>query len=172
MFLEPPDARLRGVDYKNLLTMFEWRIRKFRACEVRKDSPPGQMATEDSRTLEIFQLALLVFIERASGGSPGKSEKLRTLLNKAFAIFSQLKTWQRKFPLLILGCEARTDEDRMVVLDLISRTEENTSVRSLRGMKGIIQSLWAQDDLAEHDLGYTDKIKAILSSSEVLPSFI
>jgi hypothetical protein len=59
-----------------------------------------------------------------------------------------------------------------VVLDLISRTEENTSVRSLRGMKGIIQSLWAQDDLAEHDLGYTDKIKAILSSSEVLPSFI
>jgi hypothetical protein len=126
------------------------------------------MDTEDSRTLEIFQLALLVFIERASGGSPGKSEKLRTWLNKAYAIFSQLKTWQRQFPLLILGYEARTDEDRMVILDLISRTEENTSVRSLQGMKG----LWAQDDLAEQDLGYTDKINAILSSSEVLPSFI
>jgi hypothetical protein len=130
------------------------------------------MDTEDSRALEIFQLALLVYIERASGGSPEKSEKLRTWLNKAFAIFSQLDTWQRQFPLLILGCEARTDEERMVILDLISRTEENTSVRNLRGMQGIIQSLWAQDDLAEQDLGYTDKIKAILSSSKVLPSFI
>jgi hypothetical protein len=39
-------------------------------------------------------------------------------------------------------------------------------------MKGIIQSLWVQDELAERDLGYTDKIKAILSSSEILPSFI
>jgi hypothetical protein len=172
MFLEPSDAQLRGVDYKNLLTMFEWRIRKFRACEVRKIPIPGQMDTEDSRALEIFQLALLVYIERASGGTPRKSEKLRTWLSKAFAIFSQLETWQRQFPLLILGCEARTDEERMVILDLISRTEENTSVRNLRGMQGIIQSLWAQDDLAEQDVGYTDKIKAILSSSEVLPSFI
>jgi hypothetical protein len=46
-------------------------------------------------------------------------------------------------------CEARTDEDRVVILDLISRTEENTSVRSLQGIKGIIQSLWVQDDLAD-----------------------
>jgi len=67
---------------------------------------------------------------------------------------------QRQFPLLILGCEARTDEDRMVVLDLISGTEQSKSVCTLGNVKSLIQSLWAQDDLTEQELGYVDKVSS------------
>ena len=96
---------------------------------------------------------------------------MRSRIEKSLLIFSRAATLQRQFPLLILGCEARTDEDRMVVLDLMSRTEKNTGIRNLQCMRGIIQSLWAQDDLAEKEIGYTEKMRAVLSSSGILPSF-
>ncbi len=140
MPLNVPDAQSHEFNSENLLTILEWKIRTIPVSEG--PLPPGKIIMEESKTLEIFQLALLVYIERASGSSPGQSENMRSRLNRAFVIFSQVKTWQRQFPLLILGCEARADEDRIVVLDLISRTEENTNTRNLRGMKDILQSLW------------------------------
>jgi len=169
---ELSDTCSSGVSHRNLLTILEWKIRKLPVLEEHKHPHPGQTVTEDSMMQEVVQLTLLVYIERVTGSSPGQSENMRSRIGRAFAIFSLVETWQRQFPLLILGCEARTDEERLVILDLISRTEENTSVRSLGSMKGILQSLWAQDDLAERELGYTDKIRAVLSSSEILPSFI
>lgn len=125
----------------------------------------------DSKTQELFKLSLLVYLERTLGDSPGQSAKLRKMINKAFSTFSELKALPWRFILLILGCEARSDEDRIVVLDLISRTENSNSVRSLQSMKGTIESLWAQDDLWDQELNYTDKFTAVVSSSEILPSF-
>ena len=170
MVLEPPNGQSRVVNDKNLHTILEWKIRSIPVSE--EDPLPGEMITEESKTLELFKLALLVYLERVSGSSPGQSEQMRSRLNRAFAIFSKIKTCQRHFPLVIIGCEATTDHDRIVVLDLISRTEKDSYVRSLQNMKAIIQSLWAQDDLSEGGLGYKDKIKTVLSSSEILPSFI
>jgi len=170
--LESPDVHSRGIDNQNLLTILEWRISKIPVWGGCEDPTPGQMVTEDFRCLELFQLAILVYLQRASGKSPEQSENMRSRLARAFTIFSQIETMQRQFPMLILACEARTDDDRIIVLDLISRTEENQVLRSLGSMRGIIQSLWAQDDLAEREINYTDKIKVVLSSREILPSFI
>jgi len=169
MALEPPNGQSQVVDDNNLLTILEWKIR---SIPVRDDPLPSEMIAEESRALELFQLALLVYLKRVSGSSLRQSEKMQSMLNRAFTIFSQIKTCQRYFPLVIIGCEATTEHDRIVVLDLISRTEKYSYTRSLQHMKAIIQSLWAQDDLSGGVLGYKDKIKAVLSSSETLPSFI
>ena len=170
--LSPPSRASWEAENKNLLTVLEWEIRKFNIVKGPPPDIPPCHITEDWRDLELFQLTLLVYLERASGRSSGQSGKLRLRINKAFTIFSQLGTCQRRFPLLILGCEAQTDEERIVLLDLVTRTEENSSVRNFRSMKDILQSLWAQDDLAEKNLGYSEKIKAVLNSSEILLSFI
>jgi hypothetical protein len=93
---------------------------------------------------------------------------------KAFTIFSQAKTFPRQFPLLIIGAEARSDEDRMTVLDLMERTEEANGV-SMGATRGILMGMWAQDDLQEGDggaVGYAQKIGAVIGSREGLPSFI
>jgi len=149
---EISDGRLHGIDQKNRLTILEWKIRKIPTLKCDSDLP--EVIREDAATLELFQLTMLVYLRRALGSSLRNSEDVRSSIDRAFTIFSRLRTLQRQFPLFILGSEARTDEDRMVVLDLISRSEEDTSVRSLRSMKRVIQSLWAQDDLAEQELDY------------------
>ena len=171
MALEPQGILTRRSQNKNLLTILEWKVRRFPACDLLQDATRSSTTIDDSRSQELFQLALLVYLERVAGGTPKESANMRERLKRAFCIFSGMGTMQRQFPLLILGCEARTDEERMVVLDLIARTEEHTSVRSLESVKSIIQSLWAQDDLAEREIDYGDKMTAVVSSSFILPSF-
>lgn len=59
----------------------------------------------------------------------------------------------------------------MVVLDLISRTEESPQARNLGIIEEIIRSLWTRDDLAESALGYLEKMEAVLGSRDALLSF-
>ncbi|CAJ2507810.1 Uu.00g089960.m01.CDS01 [Anthostomella pinea] len=173
--LEPDEARSRGIDIQNLLTVLEQKLTSFPLpAEPAVDSAHGgrAMLSEDLATMAIFQLTLLVYLERAAGGPPAQSGKMKSRLKRAFAMFARLETFQRQFPLLILGCEARTDADRIVVLDLIARTERDTGVRSLQGTKALLQSFWAQDDLAETGVAYIDKFNAVFSSSDILPAFV
>lgn len=161
------------VDQKTRLTILEWEIRKMPVIEDSGAWSGLLPCIEEDKTLEVFQLALLVYLERASDNSVSQSAALRSRVNTAFRLLSKVRTFQRQFPLLILGSEARTDEDRIVVLDLISRTEKNSSARSLRSIKNTLQSLWAQDDLAQdRDPSYIDKFRAVLGSNQTLLSFI
>lgn len=76
------------------------------------------------------------------------------------------------FPLLIVGCEARTDDQRMSILDIIERTMKTSSLRSLRGLWNIFQRIWVQDDLAvDHEIDYLTKLDAIITSHYVMPTF-
>jgi hypothetical protein len=170
--LEPLVSKSRAIEHHNLLAIFEWRVGELTDSEEYNNSLPGQMGLPSSLVLEIIKLTLLVYLERASGIHPSQSVKMSLRIQKAFTIFSQLEIWHRQLPLLILGCEARTDKDRMVIIDLISRTEQSIGGQSFGNLKSLIQSLWSQDDLAERELHYTDKIRAVLSSSNNLPLFV
>ncbi|KAF4634342.1 hypothetical protein G7Y89_g3766 [Cudoniella acicularis] len=172
MVLEPLEARPHGLDHQNLLTILEWKIRQDPALEGPKAQSACQELPGHDLTLETFQLSLLVYVERLVDRTPGQSAKMRSIIEKAMAVFSQLESLDRQFPLLILGCEARSDRHRMVVLDLIARTENRGGVRSPQGIKSLIQSLWAQDDLSEQEIPYMDKIHAVLSSSAILPALV
>lgn len=161
-----------GANYNNIISILEWRIREYPFENEATSLIQGNQIYEDCRTLELSQLALLVYLERMSRDFPRESKKILPLVRRAFELFAQADSMQRQFPLLILGREARTDEDRIIVLDLITRTEEKTPIRNLGGVKSLIQSLWAQDDLAEQELGYAEKMRAVLSSRATLMAFV
>lgn len=152
-------------DYKSFLRILDWRISSVPVSAFK--SP-----TSDSTTaMELFQLATLVYLERASGNISGDPNQLRQRIDRAFSIFSRISACERRFPLFVLGCEARTDEERIIVLDLISRTEKETSSR-VRSVKRMIEVIWSQDDLAQRELDYMQKLGAIISSYSILPIFV
>lgn len=152
----------------DVLLFLEWKILKL--VPKTTDGQTGE-ETQETKTQHVFTLALLVYLERASGGIPETSKKLSMRLEKGFVLLSQLDSLVRLFPLFILGCEARSDEDRLVVLDLISRTKDAAQARNLGDLEEIIQSVWAQDDLGQLEVGYLDKLEAVLGSRDVLLSF-
>jgi hypothetical protein len=75
--------------------------------------------------------------------------------------------------MFVVGCEAHTDEERLVMLDFFTRLEQVHHLNSLLEAKGMIQTAWIQHDLgAEGELEYIHKVNLVMSSRDVIPSFI
>ncbi|KAI3338381.1 fungal-specific transcription factor domain-containing protein [Ustulina deusta] len=139
--------------------------------------PTSSTKAEASRTVpltELYRSAVLVYIARICENKFSELRDLTPLLDKSFAQIEQAHTCQPLFPVFVLGCEANTDERRIIILDLLRRTEE-THVRSLDAIRRGLDSAWIQDDLnADQDtaLGYMNKLNVVVSSSPTLPTFV
>ncbi|KAI1747826.1 fungal-specific transcription factor domain-containing protein [Xylaria castorea] len=123
---------------------------------------------------EIYRTAVLVYVARICMSKLGESRDLGPLLDRGFAQIEQMQTCERLFPIFILGCEANTDERRIMILNLLRRTG-NAQVRSLECIRRGLDSVWIQDDLhADEDmtLDYMDKLNVVVSSSHTLPTFV
>ncbi|KAI9036247.1 uncharacterized protein KD926_002156 [Aspergillus affinis] len=118
---------------------------------------------------ELFQLSMLIYLSRATGNLFEPPYMTEQRIRHALAMLSDLNTCERQFPLFVIGCEARTDDERGKVLDLIDRTEDSTSSRSLFLVKELIKSIWVQDDLADREVDYMDKLTWCGLSRHALP---
>jgi hypothetical protein len=135
----------------------------------QEDGTDAKVITD--HVLELYKLATLTYLERQSTNFSGQSAEIESWTNKAFPLLAQLSGLDQQFPLFILGCEARTDEQRGIILELISRTELVARSRNLQYVAHIIRSSWVQDDLADGILDYGEKLGSIFSSMEIVPSF-
>ncbi|KAF2430598.1 hypothetical protein EJ08DRAFT_239139 [Tothia fuscella] len=120
---------------------------------------------------ELYRLASLVYLQRAGKGYPTNKPGVLSLVNAGFEIIATLQTCPRVFPLIILGCEARSDEDRMIILELLRKTENSRRIGNFSRARRFIEASWAQDDLHTGELDYVQKFDTIMSRSEDMPSF-
>jgi hypothetical protein len=121
---------------------------------------------------ELYRLAALIYLERVGRGSSRFSPAVKTYLDNAFTILTQLDICERPFPLFIVGCEARSDSHRKQVLNVIQRTKKFRKCGNLMSTKSLIQAAWIQEDLhRETEMSCYTKYSAVVSSFEDLPSF-
>jgi ubiquinone biosynthesis protein UbiJ len=61
----------------------------------------------------------------------------------------------------------------MVILRLLAHSAQKPHLPHLRAVRTLIQTAWVQDDLqVDGDLEYIRKLNLVLSSSNVIPSFV
>lgn len=150
---------------KRFLEILEWRIRN-------SATPAKTYSGEAALTLELFTLAMLVYLSRVTRNQLKQTVKFQTQIDRAFEILAQLGSCERQFPIFIFGVEARSDTQRAIILDLISNTESSASSRSLNHMRLLLQAIWAQDDLAEGKTNYWEKVSYVISCCTIMPSFV
>ena len=161
-------------DYKGFLSVLDWRIRSTR---VSCDHEPEEKMTPTADTImlltELYKLALLIYLERICGNVLSPVIKTNHHVEEAFAMLPRLGSCERQFPVFVVGCEARTDEQRAMVLDLISRTEVKSSSRSYQYVVNVLQAIWAQDDLAGGgNMGYGEMLSSVITRCLVTPTFV
>jgi hypothetical protein len=123
--------------------------------------------------LEFTRLAGLVYLERVSRNFSGQSTQLDHWKEDALCILTKLNTYPSSFAMFIIGCEAHTDEERLIILDFFTRLEQGSHLSSSLEAKGMIQTAWIQHDLGvEGELEYIHKINLVMSSRDVIPSFV
>jgi hypothetical protein len=171
--LTSSDPRYRTKEYDKSLKGLELRIQNFRATKII-DSPtkPGDIKSlmPKQNETELYMLSLLVYLERTARNFSGHSAKLTSYVDEAFEVLSRLETCISPFPLLILGCEARSEERRMIILELMD--DIDTQSQSLQGVSRMLQAIWTQDDLAtERELDYAMKLDTVISSYPIMPTF-
>ncbi|KAK3374751.1 fungal-specific transcription factor domain-containing protein [Podospora didyma] len=148
------------------LRILDWRIRSTTVPPSAHDTANTPLVTE------LYKHAMLVYLNRATNNILNQGARTKEVIEKSFATFVQLGSCDRQFPVFILGCEARTDAQRAIVLDLISRTEKGVSSRSFNHVRILVQAIWAQDDLAAVEIGYWDKLSYVISCCGIMPTFV
>lgn len=161
-------------DYKGFLSVLEWRIRNIPdTTEYHQGAKPASYAKTNALLLRLYKLALLVYLERTCGGLLNQGIRTQQHVDEAFSILPKLNCCDRQFPAFIIGCEARTDEQRIVVLDLIWRTKNRSSSRSFNYVGNVLQAIWAQDDLATAaNISYGERLSSIITRCLVTPTFV
>ena len=166
----PPGTSGNVDDFKNYLEVLDWRIR---SLPIGKGSDDKDHVSDDATlVMQLYQLAILLFLNRSFETLIDQPRRMQQHVETAFAILPRLSSCKQQFPIHVIGCEARTDEQRAVVLDVISRTEMSSS-RSLNYCKRILEAVWAQYDLADGtNIGYRDNLTVVISHCLIVPSFI
>jgi hypothetical protein len=174
MIRKPTDSLYHSDEYENSLRCLENKI-----TSVVPLAPKGISDTmSDSSTawvatMDLLKLAALIYLKRASRNFSGTSPQIDAMVEKAHVLLDDLETFNLAFPLLIIGCEAQTDEQRMRILGHIERAMRTSTLMSLHGLKNILQQIWVQDDLAvDYKLDYLTKLDAIISSYRIMPSYV
>lgn len=174
MIREPTDPLYHSNEYKDSLRCLENRITNIvpSALDGISDTVPGVNRAWVA-TIELFKIAALIYLKRASRNFSGTSLQIETTVERAYVLLNDLETCDMVFPLLIIGCEARTDKQRMTILEHIQRAMKTSSLRSLHGLRNILQQIWVQDDLAvDYKLDYLQTLDAVITSYQIMPSFV
>jgi hypothetical protein len=167
-------------NYRAFWERLDWRVRAVLPSEVSDHL--GQSASDhDTLLAELYKIALLVYLDRVSEGIVDHPLKTQALIDRAFAILSSAEFQgycKQQFPIFIIGCEAKTDERRSLILDIISRTERMACSRVWLHCRELTQAIWVQDDLSAGDedgqrsVDYRDKMQAVFGLCRILPSFV
>ncbi|KAF7562897.1 hypothetical protein G7046_g1234 [Stylonectria norvegica] len=168
--LDPLDPASQDEEYKARMAQLEMQVRTL----PDGSSTPETWASPDNNLLlsiELYQVSTLIYLIRASGGP---TSKLKALVERAFAAPVQYHSCHHFFPLFVLGCEAKTEEQRSLILALIERTERDSLMRSMKGVRDGIEGIWVQQDLhADEDLviNYDTMLSGVISANSTLPSY-
>ncbi|KAF2622207.1 hypothetical protein BU25DRAFT_310865, partial [Macroventuria anomochaeta] len=120
--------------------------------------------------LELYKLATLIHLERHLTNFSGQSAEIEAWSRRAFILLDRLPHSDQPFPLFTISCEARSDFQRSINLKNISQAKSASFSKNLRSIAQMIRSVWMQDDRANTTLNYREKLNAIFSAVEVLPS--
>lgn len=171
--LSSGDARYHTQDYQTHLNDLTSRLEKLSHVGTNVVSASRTSNKDNEKIVELFRLAALIYLERASRNFSGQSASLDRWTHDGFTILQSLDTGSYPFPLFILACEARNDDRRMVILRLLAHSAQKPHLPHLRAVRTLIQTAWVQDDLqVDGDLEYIRKLNLVLSSSNVIPSFV
>ncbi|CAG9956787.1 unnamed protein product [Clonostachys rosea f. rosea IK726] len=157
-------------NYVGILTALEGNARTIVEVSENYDAQMNNTATNP---IKLYQIAILIYLARVSESISGKPRDIQGLIDKAFTLLDRLWAHEHQFPLLIVGSEARTDEQRAIILNLVKRSETNRYGRSLDCLRWGLHALWIQEDLAadqEIVPSYVDRFNAIMSKTRFIPS--
>ncbi|KAF3801375.1 hypothetical protein GCG54_00005531 [Colletotrichum gloeosporioides] len=167
--LDPRDPRTSSTKYQTHLQDLKSRVGNVSIEAASAEPTPDAMFA-----VHLYQIATQIYLARVSQSPWEATEDLDALVDAAFAGPIKSCSCEHFFPLLILACEAHRDDQRLAIVNLIERTQRDTRIRSIEGVRNTVRSIWAQQDLHKDDevlMDYLGIMTTAISSGSAVPSF-
>ncbi|KAH0426079.1 zinc-finger transcription factor [Colletotrichum camelliae] len=167
--LDPRDPRTSDTMYQHHLQDLKSRV-----GNVSIESASAKPTSDSMFAVHLYQIATQIYLARVSQSPWKPTEDLDALVDAAFSGPIQSCSCEHFFPLLILACEAHRDDQRLAIINLIERTQRDTRIRSIDGVRSTVRSIWAQQDLHKDDeilMDYLGIMTTAISSGSAVPSF-
>ncbi|CAG9984578.1 unnamed protein product [Clonostachys byssicola] len=167
--IDPRSQLGQSEGYKDRLVNLKRIIQAFPVTPLYNNTSPCP------KTTELYRIVTIIYLYRASQGFLQFSEEIESLTNRAYSMPNEWPCCFHFFPVLILSCEARTEERRLWILRLLKRSSHGPRGRELQALRIAVQSLWVQQDLhADSDvlINYYGLISSVVSSSSSLTPFV
>ncbi|KAK2668247.1 Short-chain dehydrogenase/reductase SDR [Fusarium oxysporum f. sp. vasinfectum] len=168
----PSDPRYETKAHRSHLEILDWKLRNLEKIVPDNNASADTTHPAFDLVVELYRLSTLIYLRRASAGILPLDQKFTTWVGQAFELLEQLPACQWPFPLLIFGCEAESDRQRMIVLEVMDRTTENMQYRNIATVKRVVETVWVQKDLYTEDMNYVRKLGVILSSTHKSFEFV
>lgn len=170
--LDRDDPHFRSDQHLAAIRTLELRLERLeqRVSAVTEDVDCDTRATK--KLAELFRLAAYIYLERLAKGSESQETKVRCLLDDAFGLLRELKVCERPWPLFIIALEARTDEERVLILSVLEQSLIQRPMGNLTITQRLIHAAWIQQDL--HATSAIDPLlvyNTVVSGNRVPPSF-
>lgn len=123
-------------------------------------------------TAELYRLGALIYLHSVLS-IPSDSDIIKDLVSKALAIFGKNGICTSPWPLFITACEVVSDEQRIQILDVLDDMQSERRIGNLEIVRGIIETVWKQMDLAEGNCS-SKRIdwRKLVDMRKRVPSFI
>lgn len=166
----PSDPGFFTDAYQDYLKMLQRGIKEIDPAEP--DEEFSLASSESTALTRIYQLAALVYIECCASNITVESSEVSEMVDEGFHLMEQLGMCNWPFPLLILGCEARSDARRLQLLNLVSSAERKKSGRNLRQVMSMVEFAWKQEDLGTKFISYVTRMQLLFATCGTVPIFL
>ncbi|ESZ98284.1 hypothetical protein SBOR_1277 [Sclerotinia borealis F-4128] len=140
---------------------------------IMEDDTTGKIdQIKIENTAELYRLGALIYLHSVLL-IPSDSDEIQGLVSKALAILSRNGICTSPWPLFITACEVVSDEQRIQILDVLEDMQSERRIGNLEIVRGIIETVWKQMDLAEGN-GVSKRIdwRTLVDMRKRVPSFI
>ncbi|CAG9984370.1 unnamed protein product [Clonostachys byssicola] len=97
-------------------------------------------------TAELYRLATILYLQRVC---PMEGDHARRVgyLDQAFDAYAKLQRVSSPWPLFVVACESRKDEQRLIILEILDEMDRARSIGNISDMRKAIEMYWKQCDL-------------------------
>lgn len=173
----PADCSKLSTHQAEIVDRLEEQLKSLRQYLVPVGALGSAMSTINVLgTAELYRLAALIYLERACRRKSRASTEFTCLVENTLNILEDIQVCTAVWPLFIVACEAETDSQRSMVLQVFKKTKEYRKADNISWIKRLVQGVWKQDDLftyihvpkaAEPMLRYG----SVMSACTQLPAF-
>lgn len=175
--LDPEDPNFHSDTHFQAIRNLELRLDRLtqESPLVLPAASPQQDASPNPRiekVAELYRLAAYIYLERLARSLDRDSSKARDLFYKAVKIMDDLGGCERLWPLFVIALEARSDEERAVILDFMAASLKRRPLGNIHIVQRMIRSAWAQQGLqGDGEVNPLALYSLVISGNRVPPAF-